>query len=205
MAAATTKITLSNKEQDLIINSDWILTKRLIIEKIINLFTTVAHTTQEFVDLNNTNLPEVIKKTKPRISKGENYIGLPYVILDYPAYFSKKEVLAIRTFFWWGNFISVQLHVSGNYKEKIAPNLLEKFTYFQQNDYSICISENQWDHHFEETNFISCKKIDQSIFITTIQNKNFIKLAKKYSLNDWENLPTHLIEVQKELITQTME
>jgi len=35
----------------------------------------------------------------PKISKGENYEGLPWVILDFPRYFDKENVFAIRCFF----------------------------------------------------------------------------------------------------------
>ena len=32
-----------------------------------------------------------------------------------PAVFSKENIFAIRTMFWWGNFFSISLHVSGKY------------------------------------------------------------------------------------------
>ena len=63
------------------------------------------------------------KYGSPKISKGENYRGLPYVMLDYPRLFGREEVLAIRTFFWWGHGFSVTLHLKGGYRERISAGI----------------------------------------------------------------------------------
>ena len=41
-------------------------------------------------------------------------------MLDYPALFKKDEIFALRTMFWWGNFMSITLLLSGGYKETFA-------------------------------------------------------------------------------------
>ena len=67
------------------------------------------------------NLPEEVLIQSPKISRGENYNGLPYVMLDYPRCFGKEDVFAMRTMFWWGNFFSITWHLKGKYsKEYIA-------------------------------------------------------------------------------------
>ena len=55
-----------------------------------------------------------IVQSTPKIAKGENYLQLPYVLLDYPRCFDKENIFAIRTMFWWGNFFSITLHLSGS-------------------------------------------------------------------------------------------
>src|SRR5436189_6462548 len=45
----------------------------------------------------NFNLPN----TRGKISKGENYLGYPWQILDYPRVFEKENVFAFRTLCWW--------------------------------------------------------------------------------------------------------
>jgi len=59
----------------------------------------------------------------PKISRGENYLGLPYLVLDYPRLFRPDAVLAIRTFFWWGHFFSSTLQLSGGYKTEFLSRL----------------------------------------------------------------------------------
>jgi len=125
-------------------------------------------------------LPDAIFTSSPKIYKGENYLSLPYVLMDYPRVFFKEDVFAIRSFFWWGNYFSITLHLSGKYfqyfKNNIADNLYKDDTLF------ICINEEQWAHHFEETNYKPIKAIDSA---ENILNKPFIKIAKKLSLSEW--------------------
>src|SRR2546430_2748604 len=149
-----TKITLSDKELELVCNSDWILTKQAIIEKVYHLFGELAALMQQYVmNKKNLLLDEIILNS-PKISKGENYNKLPYVMLDYPRCFKKEKTLAIRTMFWWGNFFSIQLQLSGEYKKAALSNLKINFSALQKNDYSICISGNPWEHHFDRDNYL---------------------------------------------------
>ena len=74
------KIQLSPEELDLAENGDWILTKNAIIGKVYLLFGNLAEKMR--VELDKINWRGTLIKTSPKISKGENYNGLPYVILD---------------------------------------------------------------------------------------------------------------------------
>ena len=65
--------------------------------------------------------------SSPKISKGENYKGLPWLVLDYPRYFNKEDIFAIRTLFWWGNFFSITLHISGKYKMRYEKKIIDSF------------------------------------------------------------------------------
>ena len=143
-----TKITLSAKELELVSNKEWILTKRVIIEKVCQLFAMLASSMQQYTLTNASVLPDEVGAIDPKISKGENYLQLPYVMLDYPRYFTKADTLAIRTFFWWGNFFSIHLQLSGIYKEAVMPSLVDKFYELQKMGYSICIGKDPWNHHF---------------------------------------------------------
>src|SRR4051812_7539492 len=110
-----TKITLSDKELSLVKNVEWILTKQMIIQKVYDLFAGGVETIRSAV-INSHSLPDNVRLSVPKIYKGENYLQLPYVIMDYPRCFDKEDIFAIRTMFWWGNFFSITLHLSGIYK-----------------------------------------------------------------------------------------
>ena len=113
------KIHLSKLETELIQNPEWIFTKQLIIKKVYKLFGELHEVYKQISEDEKKFLPEFYQITGGRISKGENYGGLPYVMLDYPATFSKENIFTIRTMFWWGNFFSITLHLSEeNYKLK---------------------------------------------------------------------------------------
>src|SRR5215467_3803243 len=111
------KIQLSTFEMDLLNNSEWILTKNLVIKKAQRLLEEVQETNLRHVKEGSINFPKEVIGISPKISKGENYSGLPWLMLDFPRFFEKEKVFAIRTMFWWGNFFSTTLHLSGQYKE----------------------------------------------------------------------------------------
>ncbi len=186
MIVDTTKLTLSVKEQDLVCNTDWILTKHIIIEKVIALFGTVLQSMQQQTAAHKNKLPPEVFIKDPKISKGENYRQLPYVMLDYPRYFEKQDTLAIRTFFWWGNFFSINLQLSGYIKNKIAPSLIENFLHLQKNDFWICVNSNPWQHYFEEDNYLALQKITFEQFSVMLNRESFVKIGKKISVGQWQ-------------------
>lgn len=91
------------------------------------------------------SFPIFLNTPVPKISRGENYEGLPYRMLDYPAHFSKEGVLAVRTMFWWGNFMSAVLHISGSYLQKVDRSLLTELQDISSG-FIISTSGEEWDH-----------------------------------------------------------
>ena len=133
------KIQLSPQEMELVQNTDWILTKHIITKKVFDMFGDLSELLKKETAPYNYLFPDNIKYQNGKISKGENYQLLPYVILDYPSFFWKNRVFAVRTMFWWGNFFSVTLHLSGIYKEKYIENNTEIFSFLQKNNFFICV------------------------------------------------------------------
>lgn len=194
------KITLSPQELQLVCDTEWILTKRAIIEKVYHLLGGLAAKFVNTVEKNQHHLPQVASITQPKISKGENYLQLPYVVLDYPRFYQKENSLAIRTMFWWGNFFSITLHVSGEYKNELQASLLQKFSLLKENEWFICISNNQWEHHFESSNYISLNEKSKAEIESIVQQQSFIKLATKFSLQQWDEMPLQLEKVFNTMI-----
>ena len=195
-----TKITLSAKELELVCNTDWILTKHIIIEKVIDLFSAMLVSMQQKTGEQKNNLPVEVFIKDPKISRGENYRQLPYVMLDYPRYFEKQDTLAIRTFFWWGNFFSINLQLSGNIKNSVVNNLISNFLHLQQNDYWICVNNNPWQHYFEEDNYLPLQKITMEQFSVMLNRELFIKIGKKISIEHWETVAPFIDNTFEEMI-----
>lgn len=185
--ADATKITLSDKELSLVKNVDWILTKQQITQKVYDLFAAAVESVRsEFIGRHQ--LPEQISYSVPKIYKGENYLQLPYVIMDYPRCFDKENIFAVRTMFWWGNFFSITLHLSGIYKMFIKEDFFDAAGKSHHEIY-IGVNENQWQHHFEADNFIPVTELSQQQRQALIAKNNFVKLAIKFSLDDWNKMP----------------
>ena len=195
-----TKLALSSKEQELVCNTEWILTKQTIIEKIVLLFSELLVCMQQITTAHKGNLPAVIFVTDPKISRGENYKGLPYIILDYPRYFNKENTLAIRTLFWWGNFFSINLQLSGKIKNDLEANLVSQFLMLQQNNYWICTNNHPWDHYFEEGNYMPIQKITKEQFIILLNKEPFVKIGKKISIQYWDTVNQFVEQTFEEMI-----
>jgi len=187
-----TKIALSANELQLVCDKEWILTKQLIIEKVYHLFGTLALSMQEQVQKEFKTLPVQATKSSPKISRGENYEGLPYVIMDYPRHFTKESTLAIRTLFWWGNFFSINLHLSGACKEAAIPSLKSIFNELQQKDYTFCINTDPWQHHFRSDNYVPMKNLSALDFAARLHRGEFLKIAIKIPLQQWDAAPLFL-------------
>ena len=195
-----TKITLSAKELDLVCNTDIILTKLAIIEKVYQLLGEISLAWQhKLSEFDNILLPALLA-TPPKIAKGENYRGLPYVMLDYPRCFAKENSAAIRLLFWWGNFFSINLHLSGSYQQAASPLLLQNFEWLQQNNYWICINSTAWEHHFSADNFILIIAMSREEFAARLVSDPFIKIAKKIPLNEWDVVTAFMVQSFSDLI-----
>ncbi len=175
-------VKLSQAERELMINAQIILTKNNIIAKVYELFGRLSsHYTEQAQQHINVLAQEPLS-IQPKISKGENYLGLPWVMLDYPRYFSGDDIFSVRTFFWWGNYCSISLLLSGKFQQQYAAAIE---TWISRNDtqhWFFCCNEDKWEHHFEEDNY-------QPISISgtkKIKELSFIKLAKKIPLQEWD-------------------
>ena len=197
---AFSKILLSADEQQLVNNTEWILTKRIIIEKVNQLLGHISEQQKRVIENEKDWLPDAVIQSTPKIAKGENYLQLPYMLLDYPRCFDGVNVFAVRTMFWWGNFFSITLHLSGAYKEMLQKKIIENVDAVTQEVF-ICINENQWQHHFGADNYTNIKKLQTNELLDVIIKKTFVKLALKFPLQAWNEIPSLLDDSFNQLIT----
>jgi len=169
-----TNVKLSKEEMTLVTDAGFILTKNRIIQKVYDLFGEVS---QAFT-ATNTALPPEVLAIHPKIAKGENYQGLPWVMLDYPRRFSATDVFAVRCFFWWGHFFSITLQLQGKYQHQYAPLLQKNLPI---TEWWVGTGSDAWQHHFDDGNYSNGSSATDLIRLP------FIKLAKKIPLSEWDN------------------
>lgn len=128
------------------------------------------------------------KLNHPKISKGENYKGLPYLVSDYPAIFNKDNILALRTMFWWGNFFSITLHLQGIYKEQYAANIIAYLKENKPDGLYLACNNTPWEYHYESDNYCAVDTMDDETIKRLITQSNFIKLSAKLNLQDYVQL-----------------
>lgn len=181
------KIGLSSAEIELLTNGEIILTKNSIQQKMVALLSQTAQTLQQY----NTLYPEA-HSTPPKISKGENYSGLPYVVLDYPRITSGNNLLFVRSFFWWGNFYSSTLQLAGDYKTKHLSGIAESWQVLADKKYFVGIHPNPWQHHFEKDNYQEIAEVNGPEFNQILHQQAHIKIAARWPLQTWDAAATNL-------------
>ncbi|MEO8819868.1 MAG: hypothetical protein ABI267_01965 [Ginsengibacter sp.] len=184
------KIRLSALEMEVVNDTEWIFTKQLIIKKVSHLLGNLHEDYKKIIFNQKDLLPGLLQRPGGKISKGENYKGLPYLILDYPATFSKEKIFAIRTMFWWGNFFSISLHLSGNYFKSIS-NIENAISFLKEKDFWVSVNEDEWQHHFHSSNFKNINELNE-VEIKNIFQKKFLKIAKKTGFSQWNAAPQFL-------------
>jgi len=192
---------LSEDELQLVQNSGWILTKNAIIEKVYTMFGNVAHKLQNRVSEIQHALPEVCVANNPKISKGEKYEELPYVMLDYPRFFTRDEIVAVRNFFWWGNYFSTTLHVRGQCRHTLAESILDKFEYLAARDMYLSTEGNEWVHNIDNINYSMLSEYSKTTLSDVLEKSNFIKLAVKFPLKEWSIAEKQLETSSIEMLT----
>ena len=179
---------LTGPEQDLVCNAEIMHAKTRVIQKVIGLFAVLS---ESYVSIASTSLPPSLTAKSPKISRGEQYLSLPYVMLDYPRIFGRDDTFAVRTFFWWGHHFSIHLQLSGLHKNIYQPKLEKAINQGKLADWFWCVNQNEWQHHFEEDNYVS---IQQSFVVLKDQPSNFLKIAKKIPLHEWNSSAETLME-----------
>lgn len=173
------KIQLSPAEQKLIRNAEILLTKNGVLAKMWALLESVQ--TEMLTYTPTFSKPHI--GPPPKISRGENYLGLPYLVLDYPRIFQQKEVFAIRSFFWWGHFFSSTLQVAGNFKTTSLHKLEAAVSTFSK--HHIGINTDPWQHHFEKNNYVPIADLKEADFKKLLHEQPHIKLATKLPVEEW--------------------
>lgn len=197
----TAKIQLSAEELRLVTSEQFILTKNRIIEKVYGLFGLLS--SDYLIKHEGIFTPEIVS-VLPKISKGENYGGLPYVMLDYPRYFTTENIFAIRTMFWWGNHFSITVHARGKFKHNIAQAFLTaNESMLQEPGWYIQVSGDEWQHHKTEDTHIAFGKLTEDQKRNLPQTLPFAKIAFYLPLDHWSEA-AQILSAQFHFITKVI-
>lgn len=189
-----TKVQFSSHEMELIRNSDWILTKNRIIQKVAEGMGLLAERMKAEVRVNSGRLPGVITGSNAKISRGENYQGLPYLMLDYPRLFSKDDIFAIRTFFWWGRFCSITLHVKGLYRTSIYEKI-SSLTALADHTFYVSTQGDEWNHDITSAGYEHITNVSSKDFALQLFHSPFTKFSAKVELTQWDEMEEKLYKL----------
>ena len=168
---------LSAEESALVMDAGWILTKNSVMEKVVGM---MAELSEVYKGL----WVGGIGPGNAKISRGENYLGMPWVILDYPRIFGREDVLAIRTMFWWGHPFSVTLHLKGRYQAIYLPVIVGRRVELAAAGFHVSIGEDEWRHELVTENYAPIGDVED-----LGEGRAFIKLSASVGLDRMEEVP----------------
>lgn len=187
------KIALSAEELRLVSDPSVIFMKNSIISKVYALFGELSTAA-----VARFQLPAEVSGIPPKIARGEAYKGLPYVMLDYPRCFTARDIFALRTFFWWGRYVSVTLHLKGVYRDRLlGQELLNRVALFEDNVY-ISTDGEEWDHDLEGGGYRVFSGLPSEAEATQIREGSFLKVSCLRKLEEWDTLHEWLERIHRE-------
>lgn len=190
---------LSQEERLLLLDTRFILTKNAVLQKVEILFGELSETFRSVV--HQVGIEETAPFIlTPKIARGENYEGLPWVMMDYPRLFAKTDTCAIRCFFWWGHYCSITLQLSGTYQQKYflaAKNFVQVNQQQSKSDLYLSRGTDAWQHNVAEPDYISIQEVGEEYWQ---QERTFLKLTKKIPLQEWDDMGNFFENGFRELI-----
>lgn len=190
-----TNVKLSATEMALACDTEMLLTKNRIIRKVYELFGELAE--NYITETKNHQLPTRILQSSPKISRGENYLGLPWVVLDYPRYFKEDGFFSIRTFFWWGKYFSMAFLVKGEWLKLVD---VENLIKFQEKDCFVSTVNDPWQHHISPENTLQLNGWNATDIQILLDENGFLKLQVKIDIQNWDNVQGFMEEAFRDFM-----
>lgn len=185
----------THSEMELMENSDLFYQKRQIIHKMTHLFGQTADMLKQLPQHKAFTFPKHTDITTGKISKGENYLQLPWLMLDFPRLFKPDTIFAYRIMFWWGNGFYLTLHLSGNALQRFEPSLLNN-CHQLGNDHNLwfCTGNNPWQHQPDTQNYLPARQLTAQLINQQIAQHRFVKLTQSLPLAHYNTLKHHALQ-----------
>jgi hypothetical protein len=178
-AVQDTNLFITPEELETILNTDFFVKKESALLKISDCFAGLRDRLSQLAGQNKAFFPPGAVETVGKISRGERYCSLPYLVLDYPAVFARGGSFAFRTIFLWGRYFSFTVLISGEYYSKYRSRL-PAINLLSGKDFYLFTGADPYEHHFEEGNYQPVDK--PALQADSFKNRDFFKLARKLDL-----------------------
>jgi len=177
----------SQEEASFFLNPEPMILRQEIIKKLDGLLADVQTKLKSTLKEHNFVFPEDTDIERGKISRGENYQGLPWMMLDFPRLFSRDDTLVCRTFCWWGNTFAAHLLISGGILPAALENLVRQER--KKSALSISVCANPWKHHYEKQYYLKLRDFSDEGLAGLVSKTEYLKLSAWFPLNKAEELP----------------
>jgi hypothetical protein len=122
-----------------------------------------------------------------KISKGENYNGFPYRVLDFPRLFTPANIFACRAMLLWGHHYALHILLSGPLAEPLRLRLAQRLDQLAHTPLLLCTHETPWQWEYAPASFIQIATAPQATVKEIIVEAPFVKLSCFWALNDYDS------------------
>ncbi len=185
--------TLSPEEKALVSNAAWLHLKHRIMEKAMHLLAEVQAAVAALPQWAALPAAGPALALGPKISKGERYKDLPYVILDHPRLFSRDDIFALRTMFWWGHDFTATLHLAGHSLARHRAALLPARAQLAAAGAQLYLPADPWQHEISEGIYQPLEQCMPAAWAHAVDGA-FLKLARPFALDNWEKIVPEVTE-----------
>jgi hypothetical protein len=128
---------------------------------------------------------ELISSAEYKITRGENYKQMPYLVLDFPKISGSGFPIACRTMFWWGHYFSCNILIQSNRID------LEQTAHLLagMKKVKLWIGTDLWEQDLQSTAYTPLRKLNSASVYAAISIHPYVKLSVKIGLTHFAQLP----------------
>ena len=119
------------------------------------------------------------------------------MILDYPRLFSRENIFAFRSLFWWGHYFSCTLHIGGIAAEQHLPRLMKHYTILKDNGFYVSAGRDEWEHDIEHGSYTALSTMPEETYMRLAERPSSMKLSKTFTLSGWEGFIPEALDCYK--------
>ncbi len=185
----SSKITLSPGQLDLLTERRFFIRKKQTTLKLFQLLASVRQHILERVPLDQLPWPAGMDTCSGKIYRGENYLGYPYVLLDFPRLFTHEEMVVFRTMVWWGHTASCTFLIKGSLCLTAQQQLLRRRQAFLKPYWYVGIHDSPWHHHFKPDNVARLRDYSARRLEQLWRRQSYLKVVRRIPLRQLNTLP----------------
>jgi hypothetical protein len=170
---------LTKEEFSIIQNRHFFELKQSALQKIETVFAALQLEIKKDIHQQEYDFPKHTDIEFGKISKGENYKGLPYRILDYPRLFKQDGIFAYRIMFWWGRGFYFTFHLSGKYLKPYLPKVETQFSKWQHQNVFYYHHHEEWEHEIAAPFYHPIENIHFKDLQQIGEQQGFVKFARQ--------------------------
>ncbi|MCS7029278.1 MAG: hypothetical protein NZ519_11000 [Bacteroidia bacterium] len=177
----TSEFLLSTYDLCIVHDKAFFMAKHAIMEKWERFLSYHAEKISQWLSKPACKLPDEVKSSTPKISKGENYQGLPYMVLDYPRLFTKQDTCAFRNILLWNRGLYSTWFFEGRY----IPMAVSLFSFPSNCELFLHQSVDKWTHELLSEDIL----LQQTTALDNIQKAaaklNYLKISSFLPFEKW--------------------